>query len=364
MKGIILLLIFTGAFVVPAFAQYPTVVAGIGLDPVVLPDSSGAPVLFWTFGAEGLFSLKTRLGENASFSLFTKIKGGILLDSPVAGLDAELVSAELGLATGPGRVVLRTIFNSSFLGTMTSEITYHPEWEARYYFLAAPGRLNPYIAYHGFVRVRPESATDIFSEGAELGFEYRPSFLEEYAIGLRGSWENWYDAPLYLPGGLPADSLRNDFLAELILKAGGIVGLFLDWDVELAFSVRLSDANAYLAGFSYLNENSESAATVSLLPSFDWAPVKALALKARPLASGKLYLDRRAVSAGALTADRAFVLSAGGSFEFDWAPGDALHLTVRIDGEWRHSNDDALREWKLEASGGVKFSFDFPPAAE
>ncbi|MBN2352535.1 MAG: hypothetical protein JXD23_08200 [Spirochaetales bacterium] len=361
MKRIFLVLLFAGAAAVPAFAQFSTFVAGVGLEPLVLPDASGTPVLFWTIGAEGIFSLKTPVGENGSFSLFAKAKGGVALDDPFPGLDSEYLQTELRLPAGEGRLDLRVLATTSFLGTMTSEIVYHPEWEARFYFLTAAKKINPYIAYNGFLRVRPESDTDVFSEGGEAGFEYSPSYLEEYRICIRGAWEYWYQSPLYTAGGIQTDSFRGDFLAALAAKAGGIAGLFLDWDLELTVALRLSNANRYLTAFSFLEENSETSATVSLRPSFDWVPLTSLALKLRPLASYTIYFDRRAVTSGSLSTDWAFVFAAGGSFEFDWSPLEALHLILTLDGEWRYSNDDELAEWKLLAGIGIKISFDLFP---
>lgn len=363
MKRLFLALIFTGAAVVPALAQFSTFVAGVGLEPVLLPDASGTPALFWTIAAEGVFSLKTTVGENGSFSLFAKARGGVALGSPLLGLDSEYLQGELRLPVGEGRFDLRALATTSFLGTLTSEIDYHPEWEARYYFLTAGKKINPYLSYNGFLRVRPESDTDVFAEGGEAGFEYSPSYLEEYRICLRGAWEYWYDSPLFLAGGAQSDSFRQDFLAVLAAKAGGIAGLFLDWDLELSAALRLSSANRYLTAFSLLEENSESAATFALTPSFAWVPLSSLALKLRPQAAYTMYFDRRAVSSRILSADRAFVFAAGGAFEFDWSPLEALHFILSLEGEWRYSNDDELSEWKLRAGLGIKISLDlFPPA--
>ena len=103
---------------------------------------------------------------------------------------------------------------------------------------------------------------------------------------------------------------------------------------------------------------------MSLLPSFDWSPVRQIAIKVKPLASYTAYFDRLAVSSGLLLPNRAFMAAMGGSFEFDWAPGDLLHFFVKASGEWRYSNDDELGEWKIEAAAGLKFNFDFPPPGE
>ncbi|HEQ71757.1 MAG TPA: hypothetical protein ENN69_04645 [Spirochaetia bacterium] len=324
-------------FLLPAFTAYaapPTILLGVQAEPLVDADSVGDGVLPWALEAQGLISFRTLLEETGYLSFLADLRAGLMFLTPVAGTDQEQLSLELGFPIGDGKLVGQAFLHSSFQGTIALERFTIPEWEIRYFFLDKPGVLNPYLAYTGSVQIQPEESTDHLSQGIMIGCEYQPSYLASYGLALEASWEHWYESILVTETGTQADDVRNDLLLSLTGTAGGIIGLYLDWDVTLSVLLRLSTANRYLTLPAVYEGDIENSLQPLLKARFSWSPSSHLTFEAAPFVGATVYFTRSALSeSGALRDQTALIVSLGGLFRTSWTPDNLFYLFLEVNGE-------------------------------
>jgi hypothetical protein len=343
--------------IVPARANAPTVVVGIAGEGSFDSDSdTAAPGL----AASGLLAWREPLASGGYFSLFADSRLGVSFAETAPLDDRESVQARLSLLRGVHRFDFEAGLRSSVAGTLDEEPFIRPEWEARYLLERGRKAVRPFAALRGSYLFQ-EGIEDVLFQGGRIGLVHRPSVRAGYELSLDGGWEYWPEYPLYDSYGAATAGRRQDILLNLGGEADGLAGWFLDWRLQAAAGLRLSNANRYLADLipaARLEENSESRWTAGLEGALAYSPTRRLALQAGLSGRGDFYLDRRALTGeGEAGGEALWVIALGPDLRLDWTGNDRLYLVARGSGAYRLSNDPEERGWSVSVSGGLEISF-------
>jgi len=348
----VVILILSGIVI---FAEYPSVVFGIGAEPFIISESQDPSVIFLATTIEANLSLRTRLGDTGYFSLLAGGEGGFIFDSAMLVHDKELLSFETGLQLGDGRIVLTGGLESSLNGTITDNPFIEPNWQILYQFNTARNTIQPYIVVIGNWQVHQIDNEDVFSQGAEIGFYYSPEAVSEYSVHLGGGWEYWYEYPRYLFSGSRSDEKRHDFVAILSGKAGGLYDFFLQWDIELSAFLRISNANRYIAALLFYEETSENRIDISLSGTTNFSPNRFVNIKIVPIVGFNYYFMRKAISETPTILDNnVMILRTSGLIHFDWTPNNKVYFIIEVEGSRYFSNDAEADKWMLKCFFGIK----------
>jgi hypothetical protein len=342
------------------FPLYPRVVVGVGGHNLLYPNADQSLDTLWALSAQGLFSLRTLLYENSYLSLLAEVETGIVPNSEILIFDDELLFAEAGFYLGQGKLIVTAEYNSSLERTLTDLDFYSGEWKIQYFFLTELRILNPFIAYNGYMLFEPDSRMDVFVHEGVIGFEFNPSIQIGYALSFSFAWENWFEYPLYTSAGMESSETRNDYLGLCTVKTYGIFDFFVDWELQIRFGLRWSNANQYIETETYLDENSEDRFIAELEPKLGWSPDKQLNIQLKPRLAYESYFYREATDdAGILINENTFLLSFGGIFHLDWTPDNSVYFVVEVEGSRDFSNDSRLTSWECLLNFSLQYSFNF-----
>lgn len=347
-------------FVSPLHAEEftPTFVLGAYGMGMVLSEGGSAADSAGSTGVSGLLGWRKPLSSggymavNSSFDIRGYFIGIQEID------DDEMTALEISLPAGENRVKIEAGFSSSIFGTGSYPGYIRPDWKVEYNLQREKGKVQPYGAYRGYIFIQPGGNEDAFFQGGELGFSYRPSIRLGYEVNLGGGFEHWPEYPLYDDAGNTTGEKRRDYIINLQGKVEGLIGYFVDWQLDGSFMLRLSNANRYLESLTFLDENSESRLGINLETGVEWSPSRRMNLHIGPYAACDLYFEREALKEdGSLLGERLNVFTIGSTFRADWTADDRLYLVLQGSGARKYSNDNSETGWNLIIKGGLEYSF-------
>jgi len=339
-----------------------------GFSPTVVLGAYGTGIVFSEGGSEadttGSIGFCGVLGWRKPFTSggYLAVNSSFDLTGYLVGIqeiyDEEMGYLELSLPSGGNRLKIGAGFSSSISGTGSLPTYFRPDWKAEYHFNRGRRKVQPFIAYLGYLLIQPDYNEDVFFQGGEAGFSFQPSIRYGYEVSFRGGWESWYEFPLYDEDGCTLEQKRQDYIISLSGNADGLIGYFIDWYIDGKVALRFSNANRYLEVPSKLDENSETRISVILEGGMGWSPTRHLNIQIGPYTARDFYIDREAVDDdGSLMGENLNVLTIGSSFRVDWTADDRFYVVVRGSGARKYANDVAESGWNALLSGGVEYSF-------
>ncbi|MFW6139367.1 MAG: hypothetical protein ACOC7U_09365 [Spirochaetota bacterium] len=338
----------------------PTVILGGYARGVVYSQEEAPADYLGSFDINGLLGWRKPLTAGG----YLAVSSSVSLSNYFLGVqqidDQESLSVEAGLPAGNNTIILGAGFDSSLWGTGIYSEYFRPQWKTKYIIQRGRRKLEPYLAYKGRIFMQPQDIEDVFYQGAQLGFEYRPSVRHGYGLSLEGGWESWYDYPIYEETGDVADQKRNDYLFKLEGTADGLLGYFVDWKLQTALKLRLSNANRYIETETpaVLESNTETSIEGTADFSLALSPTRKHNIQLTPYLSCKYYLERDALAEdGTRTGQNLKIATTGAEVRFDYTTNDEWYLVGKLSGAYRHSNEIFEKGWNISASGGLEYSF-------
>ncbi|MGQ9616414.1 MAG: hypothetical protein ACUVWJ_08445 [Spirochaetota bacterium] len=315
-------------------------------------DSAGSIELSGLLGWRKTLSSGGYLAVNSSFDVRDYFIGLQEID------DDEIGALELSLPVGANRVKIDAGFSSSFFGTGSYPGYIRPDWKVEYHLLREERKVQPYGAYRGYLLIQPQGNEDALFQGGEVGFFYRSSVRLGCEVSLGGGFESWIEFPIYNEVGNISGDKRRDYIINLQGKVDGLIGYFIDWQLDGTLTFRLSNANRYLESLTRLDENSESRLSLAIETVAGWSPSRRINLQIGPYTAWDFYFGREALKDdGSLSGEKLNVFTIGSTFRADWTVDDRLYVVLQGSGVRKYSNDIIETGWDLILKGGIEYSF-------
>lgn len=356
---IVLICLFAGGVLLLHAEDFPpTVVLGAYGMGIMFSEGESAADSAGSIGVSGLlgwrksFSSGGYIAVNSSFD----IRGFFIGLQEIE--DDEMAALELSLPLGENRFKIDAGFSSSIFGTGSYPGYVRPDWKVAYLLQRGKRKVQLYGAYKGYILVQPEGNEDAFFQGGELGISYTPSIRLGYEANLGGGFENWPEFPLYDDFGNITGKKRRDYIMNLHGKVDGLIGYFVDWQLDGSAVLRLSNANRYLESLALPDKNSESRLGITLEAGLGWSPSRRINLQIGPYTAWDFYLGREALKDdGSLLGERLNVFTIGSTFRADWTADDRLYVVLQGSGARKYANDISETGWNLIIKGGIEYSF-------
>ena len=344
----------------PLFSTSPTMILGLGIGSLLVPDEEELLYNDWILNTGGLFSHRSKLSDIGYYSLFSSISAGFMYTEPFIYSDEEIILLEAGFHFKNSKLLFMAGFESSITGTYVTLPFYCPEWELVYYFITERKKVQPFLSYQGYYTIEPEGEEDIFYQGTELGIEYRPTVTNGCKAGIGLGWGNWPEYPVYSDSGTPSHEIRNDLLCTINGKLNGIYKFFLDWEIVLSVLIRWSNANDYIEGIDYVNEKSEDFISITMETNLEWSPSRYIHIKLHPFFTPGIYFNKKALTPdGSFKDENVREYTTGGNFHFDWTPDNSLYVLFEAAGMIYFSNHQNELNWNTLFHLGLEYSLKF-----
>jgi hypothetical protein len=339
------------------FPVSPTILFGLGVKTVILPDEQENTLMDFLGHTDGLLSYRNKIGKSGYYALLVSADCYMVNDSPYLYADEEIISLETGYRFSNSTLIGKGIFHSSIMGTETDLSFFSPEWEILYYFITERKKIQPFVSYQGYFLGEPESNEDIFYEGAEVGFKLRPRITRGYKVSMGIGWEHWPEYPVYsFPNTITGES-RNDIIGIITGKMDGIFRYFLDWEIILSVIYRWSNAAMYYDDYNYFSSDNEDRLVLESEIICTWSPSRYFHIKLHPFFTPEIFTARKAlIEPGTISDETLWSVTTGGDFRIDWTPDNTFYAYATVDGIVYVSNEMIGMEWNLTCDIGIEYS--------
>ncbi|MFP3958841.1 MAG: hypothetical protein ACLFUX_01610 [Spirochaetaceae bacterium] len=270
--------------------------------------------------------------------------------------DTEYLSGEIALPVVGNRLILETSVLSSFNYGGDVGAFVEPDWGVTYRFTGERRAPEPYFGYRGGYRYEDRGDGDRMSNRGVLGIEYDPTVRFGTQLEAIGGHERYpsYDIPK--TDGSPSDEVREDYLGEGRLTLDGLLGYFVDWQLDLTGGYRHSNADRYLDGPGEREKDSENRVESSARTRLRWTPTRSTAVEGSLGATTHLYTEREALDTdGSRTGEPLRVLDMEGSANVDWTPDDEVFLNLGSTVTREIANEADFDSWRWTAEIGLEF---------
>lgn len=273
------------------------------------------------------------LGEEGYYSFASRFQAAIHNDLVFS--DEESVSLKLSFR--------RSVFEAAMLASLIDDgsgATYfNPSWKMSTELVSLSNDGVVSLKYGGYVAWLPGVPDDHFYEGIHAVYRIDPSITLGYELAAGGSWEYYYEQPVYVLPGEPGGADRHDLILDVTGGVDGFAGYFTEWAVSGGVSWRISNA-------TFPVDAAEDRLTAAIEATLFTSPHRSWTIEGAFSAEGIRYFSRPArSSAGVYGEDKLLFLEMSASARTEWSPDQRTY--VSLDGSFGYSlsNDPFLGGW-------------------